>query len=293
MKSHHETSHRTNFIGKQPTTPHRKKKVKPTASPSSRLLSLPDTAKLLSVVVQEEYQYSLRKRKSYVHQPIAKEGAENYSLKGSHIKRSKELNHKNQCLYDQLKNSMKNMNKESADARRNIEGPKMLDILKKELNGKSHQLEIAKRRIAELESIVKEKDENIEELHDEYELEIKNQLEDQRKRLNRHARAVKLAALREKDKHMKTHIETITKHVNQLAFKRKHDLKHTYSSIRMKGFSSSTIELLQTKLESMPPNVIEDKQINNIRVGIGDEKTGGGRNCGIAVENPSPSMVLQ
>ena len=77
-------------------------------------------------------------------------------------------------------------------------------------------LSAANDRIQELLSL-------IEELHDEYEEEITQQLENQRTRLSRKYRAVKLAALREKDKHMQSHIATITKHVTQLASKHKSD----------------------------------------------------------------------
>ena len=96
-------------------------------------------------------------------------------------------------------------------------GAQLLSIAQEALDNKEVEIEHLVDQTNRLEDQLKEKDEHIEELHEEYEKEIKQQLENQRVLLTRRARAVKLAALREKDKHMKMHIERVTAHVSDLA----------------------------------------------------------------------------
>ena len=174
------------------------------SSPLSKLLSLPDTAKIMSLVVQEEYAYSLRKRMSSnaaaraaaVSTPAFDgQDLDDFSLERS----SSDLNPENQSLFDKLSATIADTSTELIEAR---------------------------HRIKELERVLHDKDQELEHLHDVYEEEISEQLEAQRKRLSRHARAVKLAALREKDKHMKAHIEVITQHVSKLSNRHKSHMEH-------------------------------------------------------------------
>ena len=182
------------------------------SSPLSKLLSLPDTAKIMSLVVQEEYAYSLRKRMSSnaaaraaaVSTP-AFDGQDLDELTYAESCRDKstysssDLNPVNQSLFDKLSATIADTSTELIEAR---------------------------HRIKELERVLHDKDQELEHLHDVYEEEISEQLEAQRKRLSRHARAVKLAALREKDKHMKAHIEVITQHVSKLSNRHKSHMEH-------------------------------------------------------------------
>jgi len=101
------------------------------------------------------------------------------------------------------------------------DGEQLLSIAQETVLDQTNELLVLRNKVKELESIVVERDAHIEELHDEYEEEIRQQLESQRVLLTRRARAVKLAALREKDKHMKTHLENVTAHVTKLAEKTK------------------------------------------------------------------------
>ena len=134
------------------------------SSPLSKLLSLPDTAKIMSLVVQEEYAYSLRKRMSSnaaaraaaVSTP-AFDGQDLGVLTYS----SSDLNPKNQSLFDKLSATIADTSTELIEAR---------------------------HRIKELERVLHDKDQELEHLHDVYEEEISEQLEAQRKRLSRHAR---------------------------------------------------------------------------------------------------------
>ena len=187
------------------------------SSPLSKLLSLPDTAKIMSLVVQEEYAYSLRKRMSSnaaaraaaVSTPAfdgqdldeltarADDHAESCRDKSTYS--SSDLNPQNQSLFDKLSATIADTSTELIEAR---------------------------HRIKELERVLHDKDTELDHLHDVYEEEISEQLEAQRKRLSRHARAVKLAALREKDKHMKAHIEVITQHVSKLSNRHKSHMEH-------------------------------------------------------------------
>lgn len=99
------------------------------------------------------------------------------------------------------------------------DGEQLLSIAQETVLDQTNELLVLRNKVKELESIVVERDAHIEELHDEYEEEIRQQLDSQRVLLTRRARAVKLAALREKDLHMKTHLENVTAHVTKLAEK--------------------------------------------------------------------------
>ena len=99
------------------------------------------------------------------------------------------------------------------------DGEQLLSIAQETVLEQTNELLVLRNKVKELESIVVERDAHIEELHDEYEEEIRQQLDSQRVLLTRRARAVKLAALREKDLHMKTHLENVTAHVTKLAEK--------------------------------------------------------------------------
>jgi len=173
------------------------------SSPLSKLLSLPDTAKIMSLVVQEEYAYSLRKRMS--SNAAARAAAvstpafDGQDLDELSTYSNSDLNPENQSLFDKLSATIADTSTELIEAR---------------------------HRIKELERVLHDKDQELDHLHDVYEEEISEQLEAQRKRLSRHARAVKLAALREKDKHMKAHIEVITQHVSKLSNRHKSHMEH-------------------------------------------------------------------
>jgi len=162
------------------------------SSPLSKLLSLPDTAKIMSLVVQEEYAYSLRKR-------MSSNAAARAAAVSTPAFDGQDLDELNQSLFDKLSATIADTSTELIEAR---------------------------HRIKELERVLHDKDQELEHLHDVYEEEISEQLEAQRKRLSRHARAVKLAALREKDKHMKAHIEVITQHVSKLSNRHKSHMEH-------------------------------------------------------------------
>ena len=197
------------------------------SSPLSKLLSLPDTAKIMSLVVQEEYAYSLRKRMS--SNAAARAAAvstpafDGQDLDELSTYSSIDLNlggraddHPESCR-DKSTYSNSDLNPENQS---------LFDKLSATIADTSTELIEARHRIKELERVLHDKDQELEHLHDVYEEEISEQLEAQRKRLSRHARAVKLAALREKDKHMKAHIEVITQHVSKLSNRHKSHMEH-------------------------------------------------------------------
>ena len=197
------------------------------SSPLSKLLSLPDTAKIMSLVVQEEYAYSLRKRMSSnaaaraaaVSTPAfdGQDLDELLTYSSSDINPGARADDHAESCRDKSTYSSSDLNPQNQS---------LFDKLSATIADTSTELIEARHRIKELERVLHDKDQELEHLHDVYEEEISEQLEAQRKRLSRHARAVKLAALREKDKHMKAHIEVITQHVSKLSNRHKSHMEH-------------------------------------------------------------------
>ena len=102
------------------------------------------------------------------------------------------------------------------DLRRQVRSPTVSDESAHSLSAASFQATTEiyklKARVHELEEIIADSDEYIEELHTEWEEELKKQLEGQRMYLTGRRRAVKLAASREKEKHiMRAQVEILMK----------------------------------------------------------------------------------
>ena len=261
---------------KSPIRRRRRLLKQPPSSPSARLLSLPDTASLINLVIQEQLstealtlkQLSLSLSSSSSSPKSTPSTSTNTTTSSSyndllhasnvtqdHSRVVKGINYQemtnNSRTFSECsptcttEDPLSEMRKRRCCMRTFSTGSQLLSIAQDNLASILKQNVELKERLAEQEEHINqnaelkerlaeqeeehikqnaelkerlaEQEEHIESLHSEYEHEIKMQLENQRTLLTRRARAVKLAALREKDLHMKAHLEKVRSHVTELA----------------------------------------------------------------------------